>query len=713
MVVGYAATQIKLNIKGNTTLSENTSDFNVYLANLKLNGTEIEGINETKDGYEINVPSKGTLEYDVINDSTEYDVEATVECEEENETNKVTNFDYTGGEQTFTAPVNGTYKLETWGAQGANYYTSLGAGGGSGGYSVGMITLSKKTSLYINIGGSGGEKCLTESCSPGGYNGGGIGSGNTTYSVASTGGGGATHIALSTGVLSSLENKIKDIIIVSGGGGGTSYQRDSNGTYTGHGGHGGGFKGSNGTSKSNGWNPGYGGTQTSGGASGGGTKVNGENRGDAGSFGQGGNGIHYSGGGGGGFYGGGASNQSGAGGGSGYIGNSLLTEKVMYCYNCTESTEESTKTISTTCTSATPTEKCAKSGNGYARITLVTQLNENNQLTTSTQLETTTIEAQDKVNKSVEVSNNGMKCSLKIKKLSRTEKKVYTGATEWEFDYTGGEQTFTAPVNGTYKLETWGAQGANYYTSLGAGGGSGGYSVGMITLSKKTSLYINIGGSGGEKCLTESCSPGGYNGGGIGSGNTTYSVASTGGGGATHIALSTGVLSSLENKIKDIIIVSGGGGGTSYQRDSNGTYTGHGGHGGGFKGSNGTSKSNGWNPGYGGTQTSGGASGGGTKVNGENRGDAGSFGQGGNGIHYSGGGGGGFYGGGASNQSGAGGGSGYIGNSLLTEKVMYCYNCTESTEESTKTISTTCTSATPTEKCAKSGNGYARITLIK
>ena len=52
MAVGYAATQMKIDIKGNTTLSENTSDFNVYLANLKLNGTEIEGINATKDGYE-------------------------------------------------------------------------------------------------------------------------------------------------------------------------------------------------------------------------------------------------------------------------------------------------------------------------------------------------------------------------------------------------------------------------------------------------------------------------------------------------------------------------------------------------------------------------------------------------------------------------------------------------------------------------------------
>ena len=58
------------------------------------------------------------------------------------------------------------------------------------------------------------------------------------------------------------------------------------------------------------------------------------------------------------------------------------------------------------------------------------------------------------------------------------------------------------------------------------------------------------------------------------------------------------------------------------------------------------------------------------------------------------------------------GGSGYIGNSLLTDKTMYCYNCTESSEESTKTVSTTCAEETPTENCAKKGNGYARITYI-
>ena len=77
--------------------------------------------------------------------------------------------------------------------------------------------------------------------------------------------------------------------------------------------------------------------------------------------------------------------------------------------------------------------------------------------------------------------------------------------------------------------------------------------------------------------------------------------------------------------------------------------------------------------------------------------------------------GGGYWGGYMSNSSNASsgaGGSGYIGNSLLTNKAMYCYNCEESNEESTKTISTTCAEETPTENCAKKGNGYARITYI-
>ena len=66
----------------------------------------------------------------------------------------------------------------------------------------------------------------------------------------------------------------------------------------------------------------------------------------------------------------------------------------------------------------------------------------------------------------------------------------------------------------------------------------------------------------------------------------------------------------------------------------------------------------------------------------------------------------------SSDDSSGAGGSGYIGNSLLTNKVMYCYNCEESNEENTKTISTTCNEETPTVNCSKKGNGYARITLV-
>lgn len=57
--------------------------------------------------------------------------------------------------------------------------------------------------------------------------------------------------------------------------------------------------------------------------------------------------------------------------------------------------------------------------------------------------------------------------------------------------------------------------------------------------------------------------------------------------------------------------------------------------------------------------------------------------------------------------------SGYIGYSELTDRVMYCYNCTESSETSTKTITTSNRLETATTNYAKIGNGYARITFIE
>ena len=550
------------------------------------------------------------------------------------------NFDYTGGEQEFEVPCDGYYKLETWGAQGgyanANFY------GGYGAYSVGNVYLNANDILYINTGGAGSGGMCSSSGSTylGGYNG-----GQDVYWYENTvgigSGGGATHIATATGLLSTLSNNINSILIVSGAGGAGYYITTGN---NGIGGHAGGYIGSSGTTANRNVIVAQGGTQITGGAGG----IWNNTSGEAGTFGAGATrGKSQAGStGGAGYFGGGSSSWGGAGGGSSYIGNLLLTNKSMYCYNCQTSNNESTKTISTTCHSSDSIENCAKEGNGYARITYLGN-------------------------------------DLPI-------------GTQFNFDYTGEEQEFEVPCDGYYKLETWGAQGgvSNIKNSLNFGG----YSSGIVNITN-TTLYINIGGQGGS-FKTGSISYGGYNGGGNGG---TGDQGGSGGGGATHIALTSGKLSQLSAKKNDILIVSGGGGGSGGVHVFKGA-------GGGYIGNNG-----GYNTTYpsyyatGGTQSAAG------RDNAEN-GGYGSFGQGG--IYFTSfggnGGGGGFYGGGGSSRghSDSGGGSGYIGNPLLTDKSMYCYNCATSNEESTKTISTTCHSNDPTENCAKEGNGYARITYL-
>lgn len=288
-------------------------------------------------------------------------------------------------------------------------------------------------------------------------------------------------------------------------------------------------------------------------------------------------------------------------------------------------------------------------------------------------------------------------------------RKVQVLELDKTFDYTGSEQTYTVKLDGKYKLEVWGAQGGSYNSEYY--GGYGGYSVGTIELKKNQIIYVYVGGQGTILNDNSDYIPGGFNGGGRGA-NKDANVISTSGGGATHVATKSGLLSSLEGYKDNILIVSAGGGGTSYQ---SGTYSGVGGSGGGYIGSDGTNTMTDYKPGAGGTQSSGGNSGGGV-ANNQERGTSGSFGQGGNGNYYSGGGGAGLYGGGASNQSGAGGGSSYIGNSLLSDKSMYYYcssSCNTSTAASTKTVSTTCVDETAKKNCAKLGNGYVKITYVE
>ena len=292
----------------------------------------------------------------------------------------------------------------------------------------------------------------------------------------------------------------------------------------------------------------------------------------------------------------------------------------------------------------------------------------------------------------------------------------YTGDTVFNFDYTGAEQTFIAPVSGIYKLETWGAQGGSVdenYT-----GGLGGYSHGYLMLSINQKNFIYVGGSGASNNPNPEKVLGGYNGGGAGYSNFDGHIVSSGGG-ATHISLHDGLLNKQYTNIEKLILVSGGGGGSYIDYN----YKGSGGSGGGYKGT--VSKD------FSSSRENQLSSEAGTQINGGHWGrhytstydglsdkSNGNFGQGGYIDAISSidtiivGGGAGYYGGGASYQSAGAGGSGYIGNPLLTNKVMYCYNCEESNEESTKTISTTCNEETPTSYCAKKGNGYARITLV-
>ena len=267
----------------------------------------------------------------------------------------------------------------------------------------------------------------------------------------------------------------------------------------------------------------------------------------------------------------------------------------------------------------------------------------------------------------------------------------------WDF-YENKENVFEIPYSGSYKLEVWGASGGS---ASGSRTGYGAYATGEIFLEKGVNLYIHVGGQGGKY-------GGGYNGGGNGRNATAWTDGKHeawgyGGGGATHIATKSGLLSTLSNSVTDILIVAAGGGGSGGVNPA-----GYGGSGGGVKGANGYCPvSYGCYIGSGAPQTASGYPFG----RGSNQSETAAISS----DPYGGAGGGaGFYGGTASRRGnlGAGGGSSYIGNTLLSKKVMYCYECEESEEETTKTISVLNVSNEPMSEIAKIGNGYAKITYM-
>ncbi|MDR1452808.1 MAG: hypothetical protein LBJ25_02390, partial [Candidatus Margulisbacteria bacterium] len=146
------------------------------------------------------------------------------------------NYVYSNDPQIFTAPQNGKYKLEVWGASGAS---SGSAAGGKGGYASGYANLNAGDILYIYVGNNGynnsnngnNGQLNTGSYSYNNYYGTGL---SKTYNNSGANGGAASEISL----MSSRGNQTwyEYSIIVAGGGGGSGY-------FGGSGGFGGGTSG--------------------------------------------------------------------------------------------------------------------------------------------------------------------------------------------------------------------------------------------------------------------------------------------------------------------------------------------------------------------------------------------------------------------------------------------------------------------------------------
>ncbi|MCL1839729.1 glycine-rich protein [Candidatus Saccharibacteria bacterium] len=281
----------------------------------------------------------------------------------------------------------------------------------------------------------------------------------------------------------------------------------------------------------------------------------------------------------------------------------------------------------------------------------------------------------------------------------------YTPSVPINFPYTGSCQPYTVPANGSYQLETWGAQGG---TAGPFAGGRGGYSTGIVSLTAGTTLYICVGGQGTTSSRTTSAPwPGGFNGGGGSARSNNGNGKATGsGGGGTDIRIGA-------NSLFARVIVAGGGGGAADQQF--GAIPGA--AGGGLSGI--TSPNPGVvgsdSPGQGGTQTAGGN-------NGIACSGGGSFGAGGIpcgiGVTDRSGGGGGWFGGGTGVTGGGGSGFVYtqasdvssatIGGTYLLNGSYYLSSA-QTIDGATSAPSSTVPGG---NQAGQLGNGFARITRL-
>ena len=191
----------ELKLKNKEQLSGST----IYCAgkfndsDLKFNNIDIN--NESNDSYDLDSFK-----------SSEYVVK------------KSTIFNYTGKYEIYTAPQNGFYRIELWGASGGankfgrgeNYLNNQGRGA----YTTGVTYLKKDTKLYVYVGQKGANGISTaNTLNSTSFNGGGAGMGSSDSDDGGGAGGGATDIRLVSGDWNNFDS-LKSRIMVAGGGAG-------------------------------------------------------------------------------------------------------------------------------------------------------------------------------------------------------------------------------------------------------------------------------------------------------------------------------------------------------------------------------------------------------------------------------------------------------------------------------------------------------------
>lgn len=188
---------------------------------------------------------------------------------------------------------------------------------------------------------------------------------------------------------------------------------------------------------------------------------------------------------------------------------------------------------------------------------------------------------QEETNRTAWGFSEPSKSTFNVAKNSCMTKDIESEAEFYYFShywkYTGKVETFTAPEKCDYKLECWGAQGGGIIDQgkvTPAKGG--GYSYGTLkNVGKGKQLFVCVGGQGTAGVRNLKNASGGYNGGGKGgygvkNAKDQILLSGGGGGGATHIALSAGLLTQFVDKYQtQLLIVAGGAAGYSNVPNNN------------------------------------------------------------------------------------------------------------------------------------------------